>query len=125
MRRHDKNITAAEMGRALGVSAERVRQHLVALGLPTHTARTDPLRGSRMHGDVDLEARINVALRRIRATLRNVEEALELLSPYYSASRPPPQSKREAQINVAVRKIRGALQEIEQALDVLADGDPA
>lgn len=40
LRLDDPEITAAEMSRRLGVSTERIRQILIALGLPTSTSRS-------------------------------------------------------------------------------------
>ena len=37
LRRQDPNMTATEIGRRIGRSRERVRQLLVALGLPSKT----------------------------------------------------------------------------------------
>jgi len=43
-------MTATDIAYALGISRERVRQHLVVLGLPTVTARSKPNQGKEYGG---------------------------------------------------------------------------
>jgi predicted transcriptional regulator len=74
MRRRDPEITAAEMARELGVSKQNVREHLVALGLPTTTTRSDRLRGPRSP-ETDA-AVVGQLLPKLRAALRE-QRAIE------------------------------------------------
>jgi len=54
-REKDPEVTAKEMSIALGISSQRVAQHLVALGLPTRTRKSYPI-GPRLI-DYDMSKR--------------------------------------------------------------------
>lgn len=79
-RERDPHVTASEMAAAFGLSRERVRQILQALGLPTRTRR----RGTAAADLVAWQAKIYAdtiraqqrEIRELRAQLRRAERAL-------------------------------------------------
>lgn len=85
-RERDPEATAAEIARGIGISRQRVHQHLEALGLPTSTARSDALKGSAREEAARL-AKLAAAARKLDTAARELQDARALLAELLDDSR--------------------------------------